>query len=144
MYNVVIPVDTDDDRALKPTRFLADLIEERSLLDPEDISVTVLYVFKEFKAVDDGGNVSSKDLYDEESYPDSVDDVEELLSGLGVEYELQQRHGDPADEIVQYVEETDADLTILAPRKRSSVGKMVFGSVSQEVLLSLDRPVVVV
>lgn len=49
--------------------------------------------------------------------------------------------GDAADEIVRYAEREDARYIVIGGRKRSPVGKAVFGSVTQDVLLSADRPV---
>lgn len=50
--------------------------------------------------------------------------------------------GDPADEIVEYAHEQEARYVVVAGRKRSPVGKALFGSVVQSVLLSAECPVV--
>lgn len=50
--------------------------------------------------------------------------------------------GDPADRIVDYAHEQGARYIVVAGRKRSPVGKAVFGSVVQSVLLSAECPVV--
>ncbi|MDL5360748.1 universal stress protein [Halalkalicoccus sp. NIPERK01] len=50
--------------------------------------------------------------------------------------------GDPADEIVGYANEQGARYIVAAGRKRSPVGKALFGSVVQSVLLSAECPVV--
>lgn len=52
--------------------------------------------------------------------------------------------GDAADEIVRYSSEHDARYVVIGGRKRSPVGKAIFGSVTQSVLLNADRPVVTV
>lgn len=52
--------------------------------------------------------------------------------------------GEPADSIVEYADENDAQYVVLGGRDRSRAGKALFGSVTQSVILSLDRPVVVV
>ena len=48
--------------------------------------------------------------------------------------------GDPSNGIFQYVSEVDASYVALAGRKRTPVGKVLFGSVTQSVILNLDRP----
>lgn len=50
--------------------------------------------------------------------------------------------GDPADEVVEYAHEKGARYVVVAGRKRSPVGKALFGSVVQSVLLSAECPVV--
>jgi nucleotide-binding universal stress UspA family protein len=54
------------------------------------------------------------------------------------------RVGDPVEEILTAVEESDADYLVVGGRKRSPVGKAVFGSVTQSLLLDADVPVTLV
>ena len=145
MYQIVIPVDEDETRAKNAAEFVTELTDESGLdVDPERITVSVVNVFKEFKAIDEGGNVKSKDLYDEDALPESMVTVRDVLVAAGVSVDLERRHGDPADEIVEYADSVDADTIIVPGRKRSPVGKAVFGSVTQDVILDSDRPVTIV
>ncbi|MFD1571668.1 universal stress protein [Halorubrum laminariae] len=50
--------------------------------------------------------------------------------------------GDPAEEVVSYAESNDARYLVIAGRKRSPVGKALFGSTVQTVMLESDVPVV--
>ena len=50
--------------------------------------------------------------------------------------------GDPADEVVNYAESNDARYLVIAGRKRSPVGKALFGSTVQTVMLDSEVPVV--
>ncbi|WP_306061662.1 universal stress protein [Natronococcus wangiae] len=50
--------------------------------------------------------------------------------------------GDPADEIVDYAADEGASYLVVAGRKRSPVGKALFGSVVQSILLNASCPVV--
>lgn len=52
--------------------------------------------------------------------------------------------GDAPDEVVRYADEQAARYLVIGGRKRSPVGKAVFGSVTQDVLLDANRPVVAV
>lgn len=51
--------------------------------------------------------------------------------------------GDPADSIINYVDDQEIDLVVIGARKRSPTGKLLFGSVTQAVILHVDVPVVV-
>ena len=50
--------------------------------------------------------------------------------------------GDPAEELVRYCTEQDAEYVVVSARKRSSFGQALFGSVTQALLLNVDCPVV--
>lgn len=52
--------------------------------------------------------------------------------------------GDPVKEILDEAKRCDARYLVIGGRKRSSVGKAVFGSATQSILLQADRPVLVV
>lgn len=54
------------------------------------------------------------------------------------------RVGDPTEEILRVAREHDARFVVVGGRRRSPVGKAVFGSTTQEVVLEADRPVVTV
>ncbi len=74
-----------------------------------------------------------------------VHDVEERLKGCGVEFELTQPVGvDTADELLKAMDRDDAELLVIGIRHRSPVGKLLLGSVSQQVLLECPKPVLAV
>lgn len=50
--------------------------------------------------------------------------------------------GDPAEEILNYSREHDAEYIVTTGRKQSPLGQAVFGSVTQSLLLNADRPIV--
>lgn len=52
--------------------------------------------------------------------------------------------GEPAEEIVSVTNELDPRFLVLGGRRRSPVGKALFGSITQDVLLDVDCPVVTV
>ncbi|GAB7021278.1 universal stress protein [Halostagnicola sp. A-GB9-2] len=51
--------------------------------------------------------------------------------------------GDPSDRILEYADDQNARYIVVASRKRSPAGKVLFGSVAQSVLLNAGCPVVV-
>ena len=76
---------------------------------------------------------------------DEVHDVQDRLTECGVEFELAQPVGtDPADELLKAMENDDAQLLVVGIRHRSPVGKLLFGSVAQKVLLECPKPVLAV
>ncbi|XVH33449.1 universal stress protein (plasmid) [Haloferacaceae archaeon DSL9] len=52
--------------------------------------------------------------------------------------------GSPKDEIVKYVDRNDASYLVIGGQKRSAVGKALFGSTTQSVLLGATVPVLTV
>ncbi|WP_166905175.1 universal stress protein [Mycobacterium sp. DL440] len=87
-----------------------------------------------------------------ESYVDArfarsgqVHDVEERLRESGVPFELRQPVGvDAATELLDAMEVADAELLVIGIRHRSPVGKLLLGSVSQQLLLECPKPVLAV
>lgn len=54
------------------------------------------------------------------------------------------RIGDATEQIIAEANKRDARYVVIGGQKRSPTGKAVFGSVTQSVILSADRPVVIV
>lgn len=145
MYHIVIPVDEDETRATAAVQFITNLGDDSGLdVNLENVSVSIVNVFEEFKAIDEGGNVSSEDLYDEERYPESVLTTRDRLTDAGISVDLVRRHGKPGEEVVEYADSVDADNIVVPGRKRSPVGKAVFGSVTQDIVLNAGQPVTIV
>ncbi|WP_435185384.1 universal stress protein [Halobellus sp. EA9] len=57
---------------------------------------------------------------------------------------LMGRVGGPVEEILAEADRREADYLVIGGRKRSPTGKALFGSKTQSILLSADRPVVAV
>ncbi|WP_435125682.1 universal stress protein [Halobaculum sp. D14] len=57
---------------------------------------------------------------------------------------LQGRVGEPVEELLAEAERRDARYLVIGGRKRTPVGKAVFGSTTQSVLLTADQPVLTV
>ncbi|MFC6719254.1 universal stress protein [Natrialbaceae archaeon GCM10025810] len=126
MYDVLLAVDADESRAETQVRAITDLP-----VDEDSVFVRVVHVFTDNPAGNSVHKLGSAKL------------VEERLTERGLEYQLEERSGDPAKEIPRHAAEHDVDLICLAGRKRSPAGKALFGSVTQSVILSVDRPVLV-
>ncbi|MGI9133622.1 MAG: universal stress protein [Rhodoferax sp.] len=75
-----------------------------------------------------------------------VDRVEQALATAGVSATFKQfvRGKSAVQEIEALVESTNASVLIIGLRKRSPVGKLIMGSVAQEILLSISCPILAV
>lgn len=75
-----------------------------------------------------------------------VERVEKMLreAGLNAEFKQFVRGKNAVEEIEILVESLPASLLIIGLRKRSAVGKLIMGSVAQELLLSVSCPVLAV
>jgi nucleotide-binding universal stress UspA family protein len=74
---------------------------------------------------------------------------DELAAGLrseGVDatFEVEAIGSKPAEHLLRRARSLGADLIVIGIRRRSPVGKLVLGSVSQDILLGADCPVLVV
>ena len=74
-----------------------------------------------------------------------VHDVEKRLADCGVDFELTQPVGvDTAEELLKAMDSHDAELLVIGIKDRNPVGKLLLGSVSQQVLLESPKPVLAV
>ncbi|MCV7299057.1 universal stress protein [Mycobacterium barrassiae] len=92
-------------------------------------------------------NSTSGEAYSDPRFAQSgeVHDVERHLAECGVEFELTQPVGvDTAEELLKAMDRDDAELLVIGIRHRNPVGKLLLGSVSQQVLLECPKPVLAV
>jgi nucleotide-binding universal stress UspA family protein len=126
MYEVLLPIDENGDRAVAQARAVTDLPGDNS-----DVRVTVFHAF-----TDNPSGASVTQLQSARRARDVLDDA-------GIEFRMDEGSGDPSQAILETAEEMDADLLCLGGRKRSPAGKVLFGSVIQSVLLDTNRSVLV-
>ncbi|AEH38703.1 universal stress protein [Halopiger xanaduensis] len=148
MYRVLLPVEDDPARARRQVESVLALPRAAS-----EVFVDVLHVHDEAATADAewaaGGFAESyeeemEELRDLQRIPESVETAIDLLADGGVEYAVHEATGDPAETILERAAEYDSDAIVVGVRKRSPVGKVLFGSVVQAVILESDRPVTVV
>lgn len=140
MMRVLLPVDGDEDRAAAAAEAVTVLPGAA-----EAVTVTVLNVQPKVEVADaDGGRADSADWFDPDEYPSSVERALSILEEAGITVEKRREHADPASAIVETAQAIDADRIVMSGRKRTPVGKVLFGSVTQSVLLDADVPVTVV
>lgn len=126
MYEILAAIDLDEERALAQVEAILDMP-----FDSESVSVTLFHNFTE--------NPEAASVVDVAA----VKRARDVLLDEDVEVTMKESSGDTATEIVETAESMDADLVVIAGRKRTPTGKVLFGSVTQGVLLETDRPVLV-
>ncbi|HEX3285940.1 MAG TPA: universal stress protein [Mycobacterium sp.] len=92
-------------------------------------------------------NATAGDAYVDAGFAQSteVHDIEEQLANCGVDFELTQPVGvDAAGELLKTMDRADAELLVIGIRHRNPVGKLLLGSVSQQLLLECPKPVLAV
>lgn len=139
MYHALLPLDADVERSLNAAKTITDLPAADS-----EVRVTILNVQPKVEVSSgDGSHVSSEDWWDPEDFPDSVQQAKEYLEDAGIRVKVTREHDEPAACILQMSKEKDVDAIVMSGRKTSPVGKVLFGSTTQSVLLSADVPVTV-
>lgn len=124
MYTIVAGIDTDTDRARR-------IAEEIAELPIDDIEVILAHSFKDNPEGASIGQIGA------------ARKARDLLESHGIDVVFEERSGDAADGVIAVADDYDADLLCVAGRKQTPVGKAVFGSVTQEILLETDRAVLV-
>lgn len=142
MYHVLMAIDGDEERAEKQIDAIRDFPGR------DDVSVTLLYVHEEVDVPPDeaGSRVIesiNEDLDSLQGVPDALETARDELADLGIDVEASTGKGDPASVILDTAADSEANAICVAGRRRSPVGKAMFGSVTQSVILESDRPVIV-
>jgi nucleotide-binding universal stress UspA family protein len=75
-----------------------------------------------------------------------LDWVRSTLDEAGVKYSIRQevRGREAADELIDVLEEVEAELCVIGIRKRSAVGKMLLGSNAHRIIMDAPCPVLTV
>ena len=137
--NILLPIDENSKRAESAVNTL------KSIPCTDELYVFVLNVESDIEIFDgEGGTVSSESWFDPDKYPKSVRLAGDILEDADISYEIQREHGEPSEAILNFTEGREIDWIFMAGRKRTPVGKVLFGSVTQSVLLNSDIPVTVV
>ncbi|MUV50601.1 universal stress protein [Haloarcula sp. CBA1122] len=126
MYEIVAGIDKSEARGTAIAKAITEVP-----MDASQVRVTLLHDFEENP---EGASVDQVA---------SVRRAREVLEEAGVEVALEESSGEPADAILRLADEQDADMIVVAGRKRTPTGKVLFGSVTQSVILGTDRSVLV-
>jgi len=113
---------------------------------PTDATVVITHIFTPDQFQEIAAELGMPDLVETEvdevlERHESVRHFERLFADHGVDYEVKGVVGDISDGIISIAEETESDRVVVSGRTRSRVGKAVFGSTAQDVLLNSPCPV---
>lgn len=134
-YEILVPIDGNEERADAQAAYVASFPGAA-----ESVRVTLLHVYPTVE----GGDAGTERLRDRVGEPETLETVQRRLTERGIDVDTREEEGDVADAILAVSRELDPDTIVMAGRKRSPVGKAVFGSVTQTVILNADYPVTVV
>ena len=150
MYRVLLPIKTTESRARAQVETVLELPAAAG-----DLAVDIVHVHDDVSTADTewvAGDTFSETYAEEmaesiretDRIPASVETAVDRLESTDIEFTVHERTGDPAEEILELAAELDSDVIVLGVDQRSPVGKVLFGSVAQAVVLNSDRPVTVV
>lgn len=132
--------DVDQDkRVVRVANDLADAYDEELIV----LTVLAEEIFQQKRDTsqsyyqDDGVHDAKRTAREVAEVALDAEDIN-TVPGISVEGSV----GPPAEKILSKARENDAEYLVIGGRKRSPVGKALFGSVTQSVLLDADRPVV--
>ncbi|WP_318570577.1 universal stress protein [Salinigranum marinum] len=130
MYRVLVPVDRSEERAFHQPQYVSQLPNAT-----DDVEATGLYVVPpdEFS---DADAVEFSDI-------DAAVGAANLLEGEGVSVTRTVDDGGISDQIVRSAEGLEADEIVMSGRKRSGLQEVLIGSITQDVMLSAERPVTI-
>jgi nucleotide-binding universal stress UspA family protein len=130
MYEVLVPVDGNENRAFNQAKYVTRLREATG-----EVAATVLYVVPpdEFETADD---VAFSEI-------DAAVHAADYLEDEGVAVSRVVDDGSVSAEIVRTANERGVDEVVMCGRNRSGVASVLLGSTVQDVLVAADRPVTV-
>lgn len=131
MYTVLVPVKTED-RARMQASFVAAIPDAE-----ESVTAVVTHSLE-------GVETDAPQAMRTPSRIDAVQVALDVLEEAGVETQVRETGSPVAESIVELAEELSVDQIVISGRRVNPVGKAVFGSVAQDVILGADCPVTLI
>lgn len=130
MYTLLIPLDDSMDRAMAQADAVA------AMPGHDELQAVLIHVIQ-------GAERDAPAAMRTPGRVETVRRTRERLEEAGVDTEVREASAPPADGILELAADVDADGIVMGGRKRSPAGKVLFGSVTQAVILDADIPVTV-
>ena len=73
-----------------------------------------------------------------------LEKIADRYKAEGLKVETVLLKGKVADKLVDYIKESDADITVIASHGRSGIGRWIYGSVADRLLRSVCMPILMV
>ncbi|GAA0511366.1 Universal stress protein family protein [Halorubrum aquaticum] len=126
MYEILAAIDEDADGVGAQIDAIGEIADAS-----DEVVVHLLHVFTD--------NPTGASVTQVESAREAIKRLEER----GITVHAEETSGDPATQVLEHAEREDVDQICVGGRKRSPTGKALFGSVTQDVILGTERPVLV-
>lgn len=124
MKTILLCADTDVERVSDQVKDITNFPFKKDEME--------IFVYHVFRADNEGADASNLR---------SVQYAIENLKENGFSVEVIQSAGNPVPNIIETSRDINVDAISIAGRKRSPTGKVLFGSVAQQVILQTDLPV---
>ncbi len=144
-YHILVPLDGSSlsEQTLLHVRALAE--------GRKDVKITLLRAVPpvyptviEFGMVHHPSEMEDEMLRLEKSVQEYLSAIARELAADGMQVQTELSRLDPGDAIVEYAENHDVDLIIIATHGRSGIGRWLLGSVTQKVIQAARVPVLVI
>lgn len=91
-----------------------------------------------------GGSRTKEEEY--ATYREALEDLDKDLTERGLEHEIHEyvRDQTPAQDLIEAIDEFDAEVLVIGYKRRTATGKALLGSHAQEVLMNARVPVLAV
>ena len=140
MSRILVAVGSEEALARKQVESVESLD-----VDPEDASITILHTFtgQSSEAAEIVDTPNPSETRSSSRHP-AATVAAEAFRESGYDVSFADSTGDPVEGIIGVADDMDADAVVIGLGKRSRVGKLLFGSDTQSLLLNAARPVLVV
>ncbi len=136
MKKIIVPIDGSNhaNLAIKKAEELAKAFDSHIVL----LNVSRKVIPSAYEGF------TNADLEAPKTEPKLLQEAQDLLKDFGDKVETVALEGDPADEIIKYVEASDADLVIMGTHGMRTLQRLLIGSVTNRVVHYVSKPILIV